>query len=235
MLVLQLHGSKRWFFHGQPHLDPVKSLPEFAVPPGLPAERELLLTPGDILFLPRGEVHHAEGTGEATLHLSIGLKHAKGADLLRWMVDQAAAEDVLREDFIASAPIDVRAGQAERLAALLRDLADRLDLEALLCDGDQRRDPMQPLNLGLSQAPGDTVWVQPALRRRVRVPPDGPFKAGGFTIALDAAERATLQWLLDRDGSNVAGVIAGLDPQDNGATRAAIGSLARKSLVFLSE
>lgn len=232
VLVLQLHGSKRWFFHGQPYVDPVKGVAAFAVPAGLPVEAEAVLMPGDVLFLPRGEVHRAEGTGEATLHLSIGLTHDRGGELLQRLIEQATGEAAAREDVNALAPPEARAAQAERLAALLRDLADRIDIDALLGEGDARRDPMRPLNLGLSQTPDDAMIVQPALRRGLPIPETGLFKAGTVTVALEPVERSVLQWLLDCDGATVSEAMSAF-PHEGEAIRSAIASLARKSLVFV--
>src|ERR1044072_149090 len=98
VLVLQLHGSKRWFFRGQPYQYPLDT-PRFPLPedPEAP-ETEILMAPGDLLFLPRGELHWAEVEGASSMHLSIGLHAPRGRNLLSCLGARSEAEQIARED-----------------------------------------------------------------------------------------------------------------------------------------
>ncbi|MEZ0241983.1 MAG: cupin domain-containing protein [Sphingomonas sp.] len=228
VLVLQLHGSKRWYCHGQPYRFPLAG-PLFPAPedPG-PVEAEILMEPGDLLFLPRGEVHWAEVAAASSMHLSITIQPPRGRALLRWLGGQADAEEVAREDLSRLEGPEARAAHQERLKAMLHRLADTLDLDAFYADNDRDREPMRPFNLGHLQELGPDMLVLAALRRRVKLPENGRLGLAGGAVTLTASERMVLALLLERDGWTVAALEAG-QPD----AREAVAGLARKSLVFL--
>lgn len=209
VIVLQLQGSKTWHCHGQPHRFPLDRQ-RFPVAEELgPAEADVLMQPGDLLYLPRGEVHWAETVSEASLHLTIAIQQPRAADLLSWLAAAAEREQIGRED------LDGGEGQGDRLRAMLYDLADGLDVDAFHAAMDQRL-PLPAINLGHMQELREATLVMPALRRRVM--PDG----------LSEGERAVLRLLLERDSATIGELV-----QANAEARDAVASLARKSLVFL--
>ncbi|MCW3848952.1 cupin domain-containing protein [Sphingomonas sp. LB-2] len=229
VLVLQIHGSKRWFCHGQPHRFPLDRQ-RFPVgdDPG-PVEAEILMRPGDLLYLPRGEVHWAETVGEASMHLTVRIQPPRPSDLLPWLAAIAEREEAGREDINALAGDEARAARTERLQAVLRALADGLDLNRFAAEIDRDTGPMRPINLGHMQELRPGTLVTPSLRRRV--PLDGPRVAiGGKPVQLGPDERAVLAELLARDSATIAELEKAL-PQT--ATGDAVAGLARKSLVFL--
>lgn len=77
VFILHLAGRKRWLLYGTAvdGLDrgglPATSSP----PPG--AERDLVLAPGDCLYIPRGCYHLAIPMNEPTLHLTVGIKNPR--------------------------------------------------------------------------------------------------------------------------------------------------------------
>lgn len=220
VLVLQLHGRKRWFFHGQPYRAPLNSHVPPPADPG-PVEAELVMEPGDALLIPRGEVHWAEVAGPNSLHLSIGIQPPRGSDVLRWLAARAEREEDGREDVNPLAGPERQAAQQARLRQLFVTLAETLDIGAFHAATDARRDRAHPLNLGLLQElRGDTV-VLPALRRRAV--PDG----------LTPGEREILAWLLEHDAATIDALAAALPAMASDAVRAAVAALARKSLLFL--
>jgi Cupin superfamily protein len=84
VLVLQVAGEKRWFLH-EPlfelplkHQRYTKSLGE----EGEPSE-DLVLRPGDTLYLPRGWLHQAETSDADSLHLTIGINAYTWVDAAR--------------------------------------------------------------------------------------------------------------------------------------------------------
>lgn len=74
VLVLQVQGSKTWYFYGEdpvpPHL--MQQLHEVDSA-DLPAPSSLQLASGDTLYLPRGQVHSAETTSALSVHLTVGI------------------------------------------------------------------------------------------------------------------------------------------------------------------
>lgn len=71
LIVVHLRGAKRWYISQKPsELNNVwKGIP--GRPPELGPHDTLEVTPGDILYLPRGTLHSVDGSAES-LHLSIG-------------------------------------------------------------------------------------------------------------------------------------------------------------------
>jgi hypothetical protein len=93
VLVLQVEGSKRWRLYDAPVGTPYRG-ERFT--PGRFAQTEprveLVLNPGDVLYVPRGLMHDAvnEGTDEASLHITTGLLLKTWADFLLEAVSEAA-------------------------------------------------------------------------------------------------------------------------------------------------
>ncbi|MES1975989.1 MAG: cupin domain-containing protein [Pseudomonadota bacterium] len=226
VLILQLQGRKRWWCYGQKVRFPLKGQTFSTLEELPPAEWEGVLKPGDMLYVPRGDVHRAMVEGPHSLHLTVTMIPPTGADVMAWLGRKMQHEDIGR----AYLPVlgdaeDRRAHQAELRAAFHR-LVDTLDIGAFLADADRERTPCRPFSLGLSQAIGPDTVVQPALRRRVSLA--GPEAKHG---ALPDGERAVLALLLAEDAltlRQLADTLPGFD------THAAVESLARKTLVFLS-
>lgn len=132
VLVLQVVGEKRWrLWPGQPVPQPTRRTPwpGNIAPEGEPTE--LVLRPGDSLYVPRGVMHDAaaqDGTGPS-LHVTVGLLEPSFATVLRLAVDLLEeTEPALRASF----PTWRLAEGPGRLADLARPLAARLAEPAAL-------------------------------------------------------------------------------------------------------
>lgn len=135
VFVVQTAGTKRWWVH-EPHLPlPVAGQdcgPEGVAPGALLLE--VVLEPGDLLYLPRGFVHHAEALDRASLHLSLSTVPTTWLDLLRELVEEARGDVRLRQ----AVPVDLHGPNeatpalADRLRQILEDLAHHADSDALL-------------------------------------------------------------------------------------------------------
>jgi len=74
VLVLQIQGSKTWYFYGDDPVPPHLMQQMYEVnPAGLPEPTSLHLAAGDTLYLPRGRVHSAETGAEPSVHLTVGI------------------------------------------------------------------------------------------------------------------------------------------------------------------
>lgn len=74
VLALQLHGSKTWLLY-----PPVVQHPfpeQVFVPPrhALQSPMKVLLEQGDLLYVPRGWIHHCRSQNGTSLHLTLGLE-----------------------------------------------------------------------------------------------------------------------------------------------------------------
>ncbi|WP_372056624.1 cupin domain-containing protein [Tistrella mobilis] len=237
VLVVQITGRKRWFCHGR------RSDPPFGGDtvdprrdPG-PPEAEMVLAPGDLLFLPRGDYHRAEvaEAGGQSLHLTLAIQRPDGAEVLRWRLREMA------DRLAAPVPVDpsARGAYEAQLKAVLADLSAGLDLGRFQAAQAAARPLAGAMALGLATGAGgpeDAVLVQPALRRRPALPATGPadIRAGGVTIRLNAPECAILALLLDRDIATMGEILAGLPSEEPAALRAAVAALGRRGLIFLT-
>jgi hypothetical protein len=93
VLVLQVEGEKRWRLYDSPVGAPYRG--ERFTPgqyaPGEPSQ-ELVLKPGDVLYVPRGLMHDAvnEGSDAPSLHITTGVITRTWADFLLEAVSEAA-------------------------------------------------------------------------------------------------------------------------------------------------
>jgi ribosomal protein L16 Arg81 hydroxylase len=93
--ILQIEGQKRWWFSERPGVDGLLSTINF--PPGVPVQRlpwitierpdeslfrEVLLSPGDILYLPKGCWHRAQAV-EGSLALTLAELGATPLDVIQ--------------------------------------------------------------------------------------------------------------------------------------------------------
>ncbi|MFE1554364.1 JmjC domain-containing protein [Streptomyces sp. NPDC058734] len=99
VVVLQLEGSKRWKIYGPTRQAPAwRDLEAPEAPTGEPLA-DIVLTPGDVLYLPRGWWHAVSADqGTASLHLTFGLATQTGAELLGWLCDELRASSTVRAD-----------------------------------------------------------------------------------------------------------------------------------------
>jgi Cupin superfamily protein len=102
VFIVQLHGSKQWRLYRPVVALPLPGLdtPVGSEPLG-PALQEIKLQRGDLLYIPRGHVHEAFTADEPSLHLTIGVKAFRWADVLCQAVKAAARHDVRLRQAVA--------------------------------------------------------------------------------------------------------------------------------------
>ncbi len=239
VFVLQFAGEKHWHIH-----DPVFPLPLRTQPNHLHAAAitqaaqgeptlDVVLRPGDCLYLPRGYLHSATALGGVSGHLTIGLpawtRHSVAEKVLAIVAERLAQDERLREslplgvDFTDSGALTgdldiVR----EAVAAALRDL-DTDEVAAGLAqehaDG-QRAAPVRPF-AQLAASRDLDEFTRVALRGHLALRPvhldDGGVRLigrnGRFTVP--AAEAPGLDPLLAGETVTPADLAAatGLEPR----------------------
>ncbi|MFJ9868441.1 cupin domain-containing protein [Streptomyces sp. NPDC101165] len=116
VVVIQIDGAKRWKLYGPTRTAPMYKDTDEPEPPPKEPVSELVLRPGDVLYLPRGWWHSvAASEGEHSLHLTFGIQTTTGAQLLSWLADDLRCHDVLREDLPVHATTAQQAVYLERL------------------------------------------------------------------------------------------------------------------------
>lgn len=123
LAILQIEGRKRWIIHGDPALDPV---PGMKAPPGDsnsedPPELDIILEPGDFLFVPAGYRHRCENQDERSLHAGIffwPLTMARAFTLLRG----AATADPAQRRPLRAGPREAAEEEAALKDALIEQI-----------------------------------------------------------------------------------------------------------------
>lgn len=181
VFVLQVEGTKRWVLHEPVHPDPLRDQPwtdrRSAVAEAAQGEAHLdvVLEPGDALYLPRGWLHAAQAQGAVSIHLTLGIHTWTRHGLAEQLVQEALA--LLAEDaeMRRSLPlgVDGPGGELdtvrERLVAALA-AADPTPRFHRTRRGQGRPAPLGPLaQLAAVQGlgPGSPVRLRGALEARL--------------------------------------------------------------------
>jgi bifunctional lysine-specific demethylase and histidyl-hydroxylase NO66 len=136
VFVLQVAGRKRWRIHEPVLPDPLErqAAGERAVEVDSPAVLDVVLAAGDSLYLPRGWLHSAVALGEASLHLTVGVRAMNRYSLVEALLDLAAEETALRSGFPLGLDVtdpDQLAPQLEATVETLRNWLPRVDADSL--------------------------------------------------------------------------------------------------------
>ena len=125
VFVLQVDGRKRWRIHEPVLADPLdrqawggRADEVSATASGEPAI-DVVLEPGDALYLPRGWLHSAQAQGDSSLHLTVGIRALTRYALVEELLGLAAEEPA------AAGHAAVRARRHRRRAGGARADRDR--------------------------------------------------------------------------------------------------------------
>lgn len=136
VLILQLAGSKDWTVLDAPVPLPLRnqSFDKGVHPVGEPT-LTCTLRAGDLLYIPRGFLHHARSRDEVSLHATVGLEVRRWSDVLVEAVAQLCLDDP--EFRLALPPDHARPGfdrEAARrtFARLLKRLTDKAAADAAI-------------------------------------------------------------------------------------------------------
>lgn len=219
VFVVQIEGEKRWRIREPVWPLPLRDQPwdahrdavgETATQAPLD---EFLMTPGDVLYLPRGYLHSATALGEVSIHLTIGVhewtRHHLAEQLtaaaLRRLADDEAVRRSLPLGVDASDPsswgtaaADVRAALAAALDAVPEtEIARGLTARAR---GGQRTGPLAPLaQLRAVRSGATVVELRAHLGGRLEPEPLRLVTRLG-SVELEPREEAEVLGLLDSTG-----------------------------------
>ncbi|MDQ3733971.1 MAG: cupin domain-containing protein [Actinomycetota bacterium] len=182
VFVLQVSGAKRWQIHEPVFPDPLRTQPwtdrQAAVQQastGTPLIN-VVLEPGDALYLPRGYVHGAQAMDGVSLHLTVGVHSVTRFAIVDSLLAEAAAEPALR----SSLPLGLDLADPEAVADEVRATI------AALIVWLERFDPNSPAE-GLRRE----IWG------RNRPAPLAPIRTATALSALDEQSVITLRPYLD--------------------------------------
>jgi len=112
VFVLQVSGEKHWRVHAPVHSHPRPDEPwqrrraAVAARAGEDPVLDVVLRPGDALYLPSGWLHAAVATAGTSIHLTVGVAAVTGADVVRELVAELDRRPELR------APLPILGGEA---------------------------------------------------------------------------------------------------------------------------
>jgi hypothetical protein len=245
VLVLQVDGAKHWRIYGpaspQPLPDDGDRAPLLRPDPAAEPAAELRLEAGDVLYVPRGVWHSAEAVDGPSLHLTVGMWRATGADLLEWIVAGLRESELLRADIPRGDETLQRQYVAQVRELLLAQLADSDLLHRMFRarDGSEPADvgfalpvAAHPAALAAELTPAHTIRF--LARRAVVEPHDDQItlRAGGQVHRFGARLAPILEQLVAGNALPVADLISRChDPDHEAEARRMLGELASDGLV----
>ncbi|MBA2361760.1 MAG: hypothetical protein H0V79_12665 [Actinobacteria bacterium] len=233
VFVLQIAGSKRWLVYEPSWELPLKTqryTPELG-PPGN-AVQDLVLGPGDMLYLPRGWLHEALTSDSDSLHLTVGVSVVTWLDAFRSALEECGDELAFR-----------RSPGGESADELLELFRGRLTPEAVERRAREKllrtRRPIRDGQLSQLRAL-DRLDTDTELERRPTVIATATERDGHIVIAFEgkevvippsAAEEA--QGTLELDEPFTAGELPGTLDEDSRLVL--VRRLVREGLLRISE
>ena len=208
VFALQIEGEKRWHVYEGRMADgaefPGYNSGSYSQEQHQKAKGEVLMEvvvkPGDVLYLPPGQYHDAVALSDSCLHIGFGVRHYTGMDFINLMNGEILKDPSFR------APLP-HYDDNDALKAHLRRLAERL--QALITDPSRTawlRDHQRAEAFGRFPAvrtPHSKMTEYYRVRflgRRVEQRGNAWHLTGGGTEhPLDAAEAAFAEWLIERE------------------------------------
>lgn len=140
--ILHLAGRKRWRLYHKPEHPPLRNRSFTREELGEPTV-DVVLEPGDFLYVPRGLVHEAASEEGASLHIAAALQASTWKDLAVALLDHAAEVDPRWRGALPPGFLDGAADLGTTLADLVSTLTPEADaaLEALRETAAQTRRP----------------------------------------------------------------------------------------------
>ncbi|WP_229074137.1 cupin domain-containing protein [Actinoplanes sp. DH11] len=198
VFVLQVDGTKQWCVHPPVLPDPLEKQAwggradeVAATAQGVPA-LDVVLEPGDALYLPRGWLHSARAHGERSLHLTIGVRGPTRHTLVEELLTLAANDPRLRATLPYGLDVtdpDALEPELAATVAALRDWLSTADPAAVAARlrertrPDTRPAPISPLaqlDFAAALRGSDRIVARPGLRRWWTA--DGELRAGGRAV-----------------------------------------------------
>ncbi|MBA2740566.1 MAG: cupin-like domain-containing protein [Actinobacteria bacterium] len=216
VFVLQIAGEKRWIVH-EPVLEaPLRSQPwtqrraevEAAAETGEPVV-DVLLTPGDALYLPRGFLHAAEALGEVSAHLTVGVHVHTRQSIVQALVELAEDELELRRSLPPGIDVAEPGDVEPELEAVLQALRTQLESASAADVAEKLRSrawrsmrpgPLAPLLQASAMSTvlvGDEVRLRAGLRAILRGEASPRLVLPDRVLDIDPASASAVRALLD--------------------------------------
>jgi hypothetical protein len=232
VFVLQVSGEKRWLVY-EPALELPLRNQKYTAEMGSPGEpvHDLVLRPGDMLYLPRGWLHEALTSESDSLHLTVGVNVATWLDAFKSALEECGDELGFRRS--------IGDGGVDELVDVLRgrlttDAVERRAAKKLA----RTRRPIRDGQLSQLRAIEELdVDSEVELRETVLVHAsehNGSFELtfDGKEVAFPARIRDEVSWILERDEAFTAADLPG--DLDDESRLVLVRRLVREGLLRIS-
>ncbi len=153
VMVLQLHGRKRWQIFAPTQDHPlVPGVPP--KPTGTPVWNDML-NAGDVLYLPRGWWHAAHPVNEPSMHLTFGIAPMHGLNLLNWAAKRLGGNAHVRRNLPLLSDAAARKAHMAQLRAIVAEALGDSAIDDFLRDAGEHVHGRPAIRL--PQAPYDQV------------------------------------------------------------------------------
>jgi JmjC domain len=231
VFVLQVAGEKRWSIHEPVLRHPTRDQPwtDRTAAVEAAARRDplldVVLRPGDALYLPAGFLHAAQALGETSAHLTVGVHIWTRAHLLAQLVTALESVEALREPLPLGVdvadPASVGLELQETIDSLRAALQEDVVVEpvvrglARLAEEACRAEPVGPMAQARALAAVD-LWTRLRWRRSLRAEiavaeHELTVRTAEITFRLPAAAESGLRRLLAGEALSVAELSSGDD------------------------
>jgi len=226
VFILQIYGKKEWAVFNPTTEHPLECMRTQEEPPESDPYIECTLSPGDMLYIPRGHWHHALAS-ESTVHLTVGQDPRSPLDFLSWFLSQELLNDEkMRQGFpLADSAMFLGSRDPEELDSFLEsfksDLMDRFS-------SDKFTDLFTEFVMGMNRmanAPKvllpsqfllvdnitmDTVFELPQGQKIIlkhdKEKNIGIIYSRGVTVRLEGLTQETLSAVFHQDPDNISGI-----------------------------
>jgi hypothetical protein len=232
VFVLQVSGEKRWLVY-EPALELPLRNQKYTAEMGSPGEpvHDLVLRPGDMLYLPRGWLHEALTSESDSLHLTVGVNVVTWLDAFKLALEECGDERGFRRS--------IGDGGVDELVDVLRgrlttDAVERRAAKKLA----RTRRPIRDGQLSQLRAIEELdVDSEVELRETVLVHAsehNGSFELtfDGKEVAFPARIRDEVSWILERDEAFTAADLPG--DLDDESRLVLVRRLVREGLLRIS-
>ena len=209
VFVLQVSGEKRWLVY-EPALELPLKQQKYSAEMGGPGDpvHDLVLRPGDMLYLPRGWLHEALTSDTDSLHLTVGINVFTWLDAFRAALDDCGDELGFRRS--------IETGDADDLLEVLRSRLTPAAVERRAQEKLTRtRRPIRTGQLSQLRALAD-LDVDTEVERRDTALVDALERNGSVVLVFDGKElafpsqvRDEVTWVLERQDPFTASEVPG--------------------------
>lgn len=232
VFVLQVSGQKRWLVY-EPALELPLRNQKYSGEMGGPGEavHDLVLRPGDMLYLPRGWLHEALTSDTDSLHLTVGINVVTWLEAFKAALEECSAELGFRRSIGTGNPDELVAALRSRLTpgAVERRAAEKLArTRRPIRDGQlSQLRALEELDVDTKVERRETALVYASER-------DGSLALtfDGKELVLPARIRDEVSWVLEREGSFTAAELPG--GLDDESRLVLIRRLAREGLLRIT-